>query len=155
MPKNLFFANICRRKWKLFQAIVNYYNDQMTALLEEKCDVLAIETVPSLGEIKCIIKSLNDLSVRHNLPPIWVSCSCKVTVYKVTNYSMKQSSSEVNHGESFAQCVDALNQCTHITCVGINCTDPMFVTPLLHSINTNKPIVVYPNCGDTYNEDGT
>jgi len=37
--------------------------------------------------------------------------------------------------------------------VGVNCTDPRFVTPLLRSISRKEDFVIYPNAGRVWDAD--
>jgi homocysteine S-methyltransferase len=50
------------------------------------------------------------------------------------------------------RCVQELNDHAQIAAVGVNCTPPQFVTALLRRMRdrTQKPLVAYPNSGESY-----
>jgi homocysteine S-methyltransferase len=56
------------------------------------------------------------------------------------------------HGEIFSECVAWLNGHPQVVALGINCTSPKFITPLVRAARkvTEKPILVYPNSGEIY-----
>ena len=58
----------------------------------------------------------------------------------------------ISHGERLADCVDKLNAFPQIIAIGVNCTAPRYIPGLIAAIreSTDKPIVVYPNSGETY-----
>jgi homocysteine S-methyltransferase len=99
-------------------------------------DMLACETIPSLLEATALARLLEEFPGTT----AWISFSAK-------------DGSHVNNGETFAECVQALEGFSQVIAVGINCTAPQFITDLVRSVRglTQKPIVVYPNSGETYN----
>ncbi|HSL42487.1 MAG TPA: homocysteine S-methyltransferase family protein, partial [Anaerolineales bacterium] len=50
-------------------------------------------------------------------------------------------------------CVRELQGHPQIAAIGINCTSPRYISSLIHQAKktTEKPILVYPNSGETYN----
>jgi len=100
---------------------------QMGAIL------LAFETVPSLEEARAIVAALAEF------PKVqaWVSFSCRDTEH-------------VAHGERLSACVALLDRVPQVVAVGINCTPPALITPLLAELQagTAKPSIVYPNSGE-------
>ncbi|PRQ36032.1 putative homocysteine S-methyltransferase [Rosa chinensis] len=59
---------------------------------------------------------------------------------------------DVVSGDSIFECASIANACKQVVAVGINCTPPRFIQGLNSSIRkvTSKPIVIYPNSGETY-----
>jgi homocysteine S-methyltransferase len=106
------------------------------AVLASGADILACETIPSLLEATALAKLLEEFPSVN----AWISFSAKDGVH-------------VNNGETFAECVQALEGFPQVIAVGVNCTAPQFIADLVGSARglTQKPIVVYPNSGETYN----
>ena len=108
---------------------------------------LAFETVGDLLEIEIICDILNekaDLLEEVGLGT-WIALTCG-------------TSETVDTGGSIAACVEKMAKCPQVTCVGVNCTEPHLITPILETIKRvltdcdaeNKLIVVYPNSGETF-----
>ena len=59
----------------------------------------------------------------------------------------------ISEGQVFADCVRELQAHPQIAAIGINCTSPAFIPSLIREARrtTEKPILVYPNSGETYN----
>uniref|UniRef100_A0A9I9D8C2 Hcy-binding domain-containing protein n=1 Tax=Cucumis melo TaxID=3656 RepID=A0A9I9D8C2_CUCME len=55
-------------------------------------------------------------------------------------------------GDSISDCASIADASKQVVAVGINCTPPRYIHGLILSIQevTDKPIVVYPNSGETY-----
>ena len=55
-------------------------------------------------------------------------------------------------GQRIDACAEALERFPQIVAVGVNCTAPNHITRLVRALTgaTKKPIVVYPNSGETY-----
>ena len=108
---------------------------------------LAFETVGDLLEVEIICDILSekaDLLEEVGLGT-WIALTCG-------------TSETVDTGGSIAACVEKMAKCPQVTCVGVNCTEPHLITPILETIKRvlsdcdaeNKLIVVYPNSGETY-----
>jgi homocysteine S-methyltransferase len=109
----------------------DFHRDRLLALIATKPDLLAVETIPELTEAVAIIELLAEIDPEM---PFWVSFSCK-------------SESELSSGEKFADAVALVNSAKSAVAVGINCTKPGFIEPLLKSAKSVIPYVVYPNSG--------
>jgi homocysteine S-methyltransferase len=116
--------------------LMAFHRPRMAVLAASGADMLACETIPSLLEATAIAKLLEEFPGMN----AWISFSAKDGVH-------------VNHGETFAECVQALESFPQVIAVGVNCTAPQFIADLLRSARglTQKPIVIYPNSGETYN----
>lgn len=115
------------------EELKDFHRARLAKLIESKPDLLAIETIPELKEAEAIIELLSELS---NTIPFWISFSCK-------------STSEISSGELFADAVKLANSSPQLLAVGINCTAPDLIAPLLKSAaqHVGAPFVVYPNSG--------
>ncbi len=115
------------------EELKDFHRARLAKLIESKPDLLAIETIPELTEAAAIIELLTELS---NTIPFWISFSCK-------------SESEISSGELFVDAVTLANSSLQLLAVGINCTAPDLIAPLLESavLHDGAPFVVYPNSG--------
>jgi homocysteine S-methyltransferase len=109
--------------------------------------VIAIETVGDLLEVKVIcdfLKEKGDLLAERGLDT-WVVLTC-------------DNADSVDTGGSVTACMEVLARCQQVTGVGVNCTAPQLISPIVAKINKvrkncsgrEKLIVVYPNSGETY-----
>jgi homocysteine S-methyltransferase len=119
-----------------FDQLVSFHARRLAVLADTNADIVAFETVPSLEEARAIAAAL------EQFPEIsaWVSFTCR-------------DESHTAHGEPISECGSFLDSVPRIVAVGINCTAPAFVTPLIRALkaSTTKPIVVYPNSGEGWN----
>jgi homocysteine S-methyltransferase len=109
----------------------DFHHDRLRALIATQPDLLAVETIPELNEAQAIIELIDEIDPAM---PFWLSFSC-------------QSESELSSGEKFADAVALVNSAKSAVAVGINCTKPGFIEPLLKSAKSVIPYVVYPNSG--------
>jgi homocysteine S-methyltransferase len=108
----------------------DFHARRLELLIATSPDLLALETMPDTVEVEVLLELLNDCPI-----PFWVSYSCK-------------AGNQTNAGQSFAAAVSLANDAI---AVGINCTPPELITELLLSAKSDKPYVVYPNSGRTWN----
>lgn len=97
-------------------------------------DLIACETVPSLNEADALARCLRELET-----PSWVSFACR-------------DEAHVAHGEPIEACASTLARIPNLVAIGINCTAPRFVEPLVRRLKdaTDRAIVVYANSGEDY-----
>jgi homocysteine S-methyltransferase len=116
-------------------ALADFHRPRLRVLADAGADLLACETLPCLREALVLAHEL-----RH-FPGVcaWISFSCR----------NGQSTSE---GDDIGRCAAALHGYPQIAAIGVNCTAPRHVTPLLRRMraNTDKPLVAYPNSGECY-----
>jgi len=116
--------------------LMNFHRSRMKTLIEAGAEILACETIPCLIEALAIAKLLKEF------PSItaWVSFTAR-------------DEKHISEGQVFADCVKQLEDHPHIPAIGINCTSPKYISFLIRKAKkaTNKPILVYPNSGETYN----
>ena len=117
------------------EMLTTFHRSRIAVLAKAGADLLAFETIPSLFEAKAILQALK------NWPelPVWLSFSCKDEAHTC-------------YGELLADCVRFLEPFTQVVGIGINCTAPAFVKPLLRSIRplSQKILIVYPNSGEQW-----
>ena len=113
------------------EELKEFHRERLAALISSKPDYLAIETIPELTEARALIELLAEF---NSSIPFWISFSCK-------------NGLELSSGESFAEAAALVSEAPHSLAVGINCTAPQFITPLLGSVNEPTSFVVYPNSG--------
>jgi homocysteine S-methyltransferase len=116
--------------------LMDFHRPRMKALIEAGADMLACETIPCLIEAQAIAELLKEF------PDItaWISFTGR-------------DEHHVSEGQAFADCVKQLEGHPQIEAIGINCTSPKYVSSLIREAKklTKKPILVYPNSGETYN----
>jgi homocysteine S-methyltransferase len=104
-------------------------------LADSGCDLLAMETIPSVAEARALLRLLDET------PGItaWFSFSCR-------------DAGHVSDGTTFASCVDAVADHPRVVAVGVNCTAPRYIEPLVAAARarTSLPIVAYPNSGESW-----
>lgn len=116
--------------------LMDFHRPRMQALIDAGADMLACETIPCLVEAQALAKLLKEF------PKItaWVSFTGR-------------DETHISEGQDFADCVRQLEDQPQIAAIGINCTSPKFIPSLIRQAKqqTEKPILVYPNLGETYN----
>ena len=116
-------------------ALMDFHRPRLELLAASGADLLACETVPCLVEGLALARLLDEAPGRE----AWISFSCR-------------DGTHVSQGEPFAECVAALDGFASVAAIGVNCTAPQHVESLVRiaRAHTSKPIVVYPNSGETY-----
>lgn len=119
-----------------FEELVLFHLERLAALESTNADLIAFETVPSIEEARAMVEAL------RSFPGMaaWISFTCK-------------DARHTGHGESLAECAAMLDREPQITAVGVNCTSPRWILPLIGELRdaTAKPIAVYPNSGEGWN----
>ena len=115
--------------------LMNFHRPRLAALMAAEPDLLACETIPCRKEAE----ALRQLLAEFPAMPAWLSFSCC-------------DESHVCHGETFAECTTLAASSPQIVAVGVNCTPPRFIAPLLrHAAGvTDKPLLAYPNSGERW-----
>lgn len=113
----------------------DFHAERLAILVAAEPDILACETLPLLDEARAILEDL------HRYPDMgaWISFSCKDPEHTCG-------------GDDVADCARLLDRESQVAAIGVNCTAPQYVADLIHNIraHTEKPVVVYPNTGETY-----
>jgi homocysteine S-methyltransferase len=117
------------------EILKEFHRQRMTSLIEAGADILAFETIPSIQEAKVLISLLQEYPGTF----AWLSFSLK-------------DESTISDGTPLQECAKLANDCEQIAAVGLNCAPLDYVTGAVSSLrkHTDKPIIVYPNSGETY-----
>jgi homocysteine S-methyltransferase len=116
-------------------ALADFHRPRLRVLADAGADLLACETIPCLREARVLAGLLRELPDT----PAWISFSCKDGRHNC-------------EGENMGACAAELHGHPQIVAVGVNCTAPQYITPLLRTMReaTDKPLVIYPNSGESY-----
>lgn len=118
-------------------ALAAFHAERLKVMAETSADLIAFETVPSLPEAKAMVRAL------AQIPQIaaWISFTCRDAVH-------------VAHGELLQACAEMLSEVPQIVAIGINCTAPHLILPLLaaaqRGAHGQTPVIVYPNSGEVW-----
>lgn len=115
--------------------LADFHEERLALLIETQPDILAFETLPLIDEALALVDRLK----RYDQAAAWCSFSCK-------------DEKHIASGEPLSEIAGVLDREPNILAIGINCTAPDYVAPLIHEIRSvsEKPIIVYPNTGETY-----
>ncbi|ESW34450.1 hypothetical protein PHAVU_001G153900 [Phaseolus vulgaris] len=114
----------------------DFHRRRVQILADSGADLLAFETVPNKLEAEAYAQLLEEENIQI---PAWFAFNSKDGVNVVS-------------GDSLAECGSIAESCKNVVAVGINCTPPRFIHDLIVLLKkvTTKPIVIYPNSGETY-----
>jgi homocysteine S-methyltransferase len=115
--------------------LMAFHRPRLAVLAEAGADLLACETVPSLREALVMARLLEEFPRCC----AWISFSCRDD--KLTS-----------EGQPIEDCARALEGFPQTVSIGVNCTRPDFIAPLLRRLRdqTTKPLLAYPNSGEAY-----
>lgn len=116
--------------------LMDFHRPRLAALLEAGPDLLACETLPCFTEARALARLLTEEFPHAHA---WISFSAR-------------DEAHICHGERLANCAAWLDAVPQVVAIGVNCTAPQYIPGLIKAIQevTRKPIVVYPNSGETY-----
>jgi homocysteine S-methyltransferase len=116
-------------------ALADFHRPRLRVLADAGADVVACETLPCLREALALARVLQEFPDAC----AWISFSCKDGEHNC-------------EGEDIGECAARLQDYPQIVAVGVNCTPPQYVTPLLRKMRarTDKPLLAYPNSGESY-----
>ncbi|MFQ5505658.1 MAG: homocysteine S-methyltransferase [Planctomycetota bacterium] len=112
-----------------------FHRERWHVLAESRADLLACETIPSGQEAEVLLGLLGETPGRW----AWLSFSCR-------------DGAHLSDGSRLSDVARLCDAVPDVAGVGINCTAPELVSPLLGEARraTGKPILVYPNSGERY-----
>lgn len=116
-------------------ALVDFHRDRFTVLADAGADLLACETIPSRTEAAALVRLLGERADSK----AWITFSCR-------------DDRHTSAGDAIADCARWLDGVPQVVAIGVNCVAPEWVESLIRAIasGTDKPIVVYPNSGETW-----
>ena len=115
--------------------LADFHRERWTILARSQADLLACETLPDLREAAVLLELLDDTPDRW----AWFSFSCR-------------DGAHLCDGTPF---VDAVRLCAanpRVAAIGVNCTAPEFITPLMCAARevTDRLLMAYPNAGEIF-----
>lgn len=115
--------------------LMAFHRPRLAVLAEAGADLMACETVPSLREAIVLARLLEEFPQCC----AWISFSCR-------------DGAHTGEGQPIEDCARALDAFAQIVGVGVNCTRPDVIASLLRRMRdqTAKPLLAYPNSGETY-----
>ena len=105
--------------------------DVLGAMVGDRADVLAVETIPCLAEVEAVLAELDGSGV-----PAWLSLSA--------------ADGRTRAGEPLEQAFAMAADVAEIVAVGVNCTTPRDAGAAVPLAGVSGPAVVYPNSGQTW-----
>ncbi|KAL7832595.1 hypothetical protein SRHO_G00296130 [Serrasalmus rhombeus] len=121
--------------WMSVEELKDWHRPQVRCLVAAGADLIAMETIPSLKEAEALVELLREFPDAK----AWLSFSCK-------------DSLSISDGNKFSEAVEVASKSTQLVAVGVNCSPPALVKPLLDSAKSQKAAsmswVVYPNSGE-------
>jgi homocysteine S-methyltransferase len=117
------------------QEVYDFHRERWHILAEAGPDLMACETIPGQREAEILIRLLDETPDQW----AWISFSCR-------------DERRLSDGGRIWDAVRILDGEPRLAAVGVNCIAPELVTPLLAEVSreTDKPILVYPNSGESY-----
>lgn len=115
--------------------LFEFHRQRFHVLARSEADIVACETIPSAPEMRALVRLLRE--VPHK--PAWFSFSAR-------------DGARISDGTAVADIAATLDREAQVVAIGINCTPPRHMPQLIRAIRsaTDKPIIVYPNSGETY-----
>jgi len=119
--------------------LADFHRERWHVLAHGQADLLACETLPSLREAAVLLELLDDTPGRW----AWFSFSCR-------------DGRHLCDGTPFVEAVELCAAHRRVAAVGVNCTAPEFITPLMSIARdvTDLPLVAYPNSGEIFDPAG-
>lgn len=111
-----------------------FHQLRMKALVEAGADFLGVETQARLDEVKVILSMIKELDTSA-----WITFTLK-------------DSGHIADGTPIEKAFEVCGNNSLVDAVGINCIKREIVAEALEKISsvTDKPMIVYPNSGETY-----
>lgn len=118
------------------QELKDFHRPRIQLFLEQGVDMLALETIPNRLEVQALTELLSE-----EFPQVEAYMSFTA-----------QEVGKISDGTALKDVIDLVEACPQILAVGFNCTQPKLYDALLQEtrILSSKPLVTYPNSGETY-----
>ena len=113
--------------------LMEFHRPRVEWLIGAGADLLAFETLPSLGEAEAVAALLCDFPETQ----AWVTFSCR-------------DDRHVSEGQTVEECAIAAAEAPNVVAIGANCTAPRHIAGLIprFAAATDRLVIVYPNRGD-------
>ena len=117
--------------------LADWHGPRLEVLADAGADVLAFETVPDVDEAEALMNLVRDLGV-----PAWLSFTIEGPYTRA--------------GQPLSEAFSVAAGVPEIVAVGVNCCAPADVLPAIRLARevTDKPVIVYPNSGQTWDAVG-
>ncbi|WP_242258985.1 homocysteine S-methyltransferase [Streptococcus thoraltensis] len=118
------------------ETLKDFHRSRIALFLKAGVDLLALETMPNLLEIKALIELLVE-----EFPDTEVYLS-------ITS----QDGESLSDGTDLKEMVRLVQQCPQIVALGVNCSSPTVCEKVLSQLVnlTSLPLVAHPNSGEVY-----
>ena len=127
-----------RGNYGVSDSVVREFHDRrLDVLLATEPDLLALETMPDLDEVRVILELMDS---KDTTIPLWVSFTIATP-------------GQISGGGTFAEACVLVSEHPDSIAVGINCSPIDIVTPTLESVAVDLPFVMYPNAGQKWDSD--
>jgi homocysteine S-methyltransferase len=115
--------------------LADFHAERFACLASCGADLLACESIPAGEEAEALLRLLRAARGAR----AWFSFTCR-------------DGATLSDGTPIAEVAAELDREKRVAAIGVNCTAPRFIPPLLQALRraTTKPLVVYPNSGETY-----
>jgi len=119
--------------------LADFHRERWNILACSRADLLGCETLPCLREAAVLLELLDQTPDRW----AWFSFSCR-------------DGSCLSDGTPFVEAVELCAAHPRVAAVGVNCTAPEFITPLMSKARdvTDLPLIAYPNSGEVFEPAG-
>lgn len=115
------------------QQLIEFHRPRVAAALKGVPDLILFETLPSMAECEAVAA----LAAEFSQVPFMASFSAKAGT--------------ISHGESFASAVTMLEEAPNVIAVGLNCTSPELIEPILRTVTPKRVLLAAsPNAGETW-----
>ncbi len=117
------------------EELAHFHRERFHILADSQADLLGCETLPCLREATVLLDLLDEVPDRW----AWFSFSCRDALH-------------LCDGTPFVEAVELCSTHQRVAGIGVNCTAPEFITPLLSAARavTDLPLVAYPNSGEIF-----
>jgi len=114
-----------------------WHRPRIALLVEAGADVLALETIPAAIEVEALLTELDGSGV-----DCWLSVTC--------------AGDRTRAGEPVEEVFAMARGVDEVIAVGVNCTEPAEASALVGVAAgaSGKPVVIYPNSGETWDAVG-
>ena len=122
----------------------DFHRPRLRALVAAGVDVLALETMPNLAELRALSTQLAE---EFPAARAWVSLSVRAPRERDD-----AAAPVLCDGSPLPEVAALLESCPQVVAVGVNCLPIPRVAPALTALRggTGKPLVAYPNSGERY-----